>query len=86
MEFLIQFIDILFKLLTYAIIARILLSWFGGNRHGKFYQFIHDIREPILGIARKLLPPIGMMDFSPILALLALDIIRALLIKILIGL
>lgn len=86
MEFLIQFITIFFNLVTYAIIARILLSWFGGNQQGGFYRFIHDITEPLMSRARRILPPIGMMDFSPILALLAIDIIRSLLIKLLIGL
>jgi YggT family protein len=86
MEFLAQFITIFFDLLIYAIIARILLSWFGGNRNGGFYRFIHEITEPILKTARKILPPIGMMDFSPILALIALDIIQSLLIKLIIGL
>jgi len=35
---------------------------------------------------RRAMPRTGMIDFSPIVALLALDIIRALLIRILIGL
>lgn len=88
MEFLIQFIKIFFNLLIYAILGRILLSWFS-PRHATqsgFPRFLHEVTEPVLRIARRLLPPIGMMDFSPILALLGLQIIRDLLIKWLIGL
>jgi YggT family protein len=86
MEFLLRFIDIFFNLLIYAIIGRILMSWFRADPRSGFYKFLRDITEPVLKFARKLLPPIGMIDFSPILALLALDIIRAILIKFLIGL
>ena len=86
MEFLIQFINVFFNLLTYAIIGRILMSWFGGNRHGGLYRFIYDITEPVLGRASRLLPPIGMVDFSPIVALIALDLVRAFLIKLISGL
>ena len=86
MDFLIQFINVFFTLLTYAIIARILLSWFRANANGPVARFINDITNPILKPAQRILPPIGMIDFSPILALIALDIIRGLLIRLLIGL
>ncbi len=81
MEFLIQFTNIFFNLLTWAIIARILLSWFRASPGGRFSQFLYSVTEPILRIARRILPPIGMMDFSPILALIVLDILRGLIIK-----
>lgn len=86
MEFLIQFTNIFFNLLTYAIIARILLSWFRASPGGRFSQFLYNTTEPVLRVARRILPPIGMMDFSPILALIVIDILRGLIIKGLISL
>ena len=76
MQFLIQFTNVFFNLLTYAIIARILLSWFRASSGGRFSQFLYNTTEPVLRLARRILPPIGMMDFSPILALIVLDILR----------
>lgn len=86
MEFLIQFINVFFKLLTYALLARILLSWFRPDPRSAWFRFLYDTTEPILKIARKVIPPVGMIDFSPILAFIALDLIRSLLLKLLIAL
>lgn len=81
MTFLIQFTNVFFNLLSWAIIARILLSWFKTNPGGRFSQFLYNTTEPVLRIARRILPPIGMMDFSPILALILMDVIRGLILK-----
>lgn len=81
MSFLTQFTNIFFNLLTWAIIARILLSWFKAGPGNRFSQFLYNITEPVLRPVRRLLPPIGMMDFSPILALILLDLLRGLILK-----
>jgi YggT family protein len=86
MEFMEQFINTLFRLIYYAIIARILLSWFRANPSGAFYRIIHDTTEPILGPARRMIPPVGMIDFSPIIVLILLDIVRGLILGLLSGL
>lgn len=86
MDFVLRFIDVLFNLLTMAIIGRVLISWFNVSPSSRIYRFLRDTTEPIMAPIRRAMPRTGMIDFSPIVALLALDIIRALLIRILIGL
>ena len=86
MDFVLRFIDVLFNLLTMAIIGRVLISWFNVSPSSRIYRFLRDTTEPIMASIRRAMPRTGMIDFSPIVALLALDIIRALLIRILIGL
>ncbi len=83
MDFAIQFIKTLFDLLSVAIIARILLSWFQTSRGGPLHRFVNDITEPIIRVAKKITPRTGMIDLSPLIALIALDIIRAILIRLL---
>ena len=83
MEFAIQFTNTLFDLLSIAIIARILMSWFRASRHGRLYQFINDVTEPMIRVAKKITPRTGMLDFSPLIALIGLDIIQAIFIRIL---
>ena len=73
MEFILFFLVNTIKILKYAILVRILLSWIKPGRSGRFSQILHEITEPILRIFRNLLPKTGMMDFSPILAFFALD-------------
>lgn len=75
------FFIILGNLLTYAIIIRILLSWFnmgGFKQKGNFSLFIDEITNPIINLAKKLPHRIGMMDFAPLIALIGLDLIVSL--------
>ncbi|HEY2769239.1 MAG TPA: YggT family protein [Solirubrobacteraceae bacterium] len=40
--------------------------------------FLRDVTEPYLGLFRRFIPPIGMFDFSPIIGLFVLYIVRQL--------
>lgn len=73
MDFLAALIINIIKILKYAILVRILLSWVKQGPPGRITQIIHEITEPVLRIFRKILPRTGMIDFSPILAFVALD-------------
>ncbi len=81
---LIQFISVLSRIMVYALIARVLFSWFSASRpgapRGAFEQFLHEITEPIMRIVRKLPHRAGMMDFSPIIAIFGIDLLSQLII------
>ncbi|SFA38792.1 YggT family protein [Anoxybacillus pushchinoensis] len=57
---------------SYALIVYILMSWFPNARDTKVGQFFATICEPYLEPFRRFIPPIGMIDISPIVALLVL--------------
>jgi YggT family protein len=73
MEFLAFFLINVIRILKYAILVRVLLSWVRTGNPGRFTQLIYDITEPVLRIFRKIIPSIGMVDISPILAFFVLD-------------
>ncbi len=77
MESVVIFVKIFFELLGFAIIVRVVLSWIGGHTQNRFTVFIHEITEPVLKFIKKLLPPMGMMDLSPLVALIGLDLIKS---------
>ncbi len=80
--FLLYFINALFTILFWAIIGRSLLSWFPVRPGNPFFQLalvLHQITEPILGPLRRIIPTIGMIDISPIVALLLLQFIQGVL-------
>jgi len=53
-------------------LVRILLSWFPNIEwYQQPYRFLHEITEPYLS-AFRFIPPIGMLDISPVVAMLAL--------------
>jgi YggT family protein len=79
-SFLILFINIFFNLLIIALFIRILLSWFRVAEDNFLVQILFNITNPILLPFQKIIPPVGMIDFSPIAAFIALEIVRELLI------
>jgi len=78
-------ISLLFDLLSLAIIARAVLSWFRVNPYHPAVTLLNRITEPILAPLRRYIPPIGMVDITPIVALILLQIVQRLLLAILIG-
>ncbi|MEH7400729.1 MULTISPECIES: YggT family protein [Bacillaceae] len=67
---------ILYKLISYyriVIVIHIILSWFPQIRQSGFGRLIGRLSEPYLEPFRRIVPSIGMFDFSPIVALFALE-------------
>jgi YggT family protein len=58
-----------------AIFLRILMSWFVSPMNRLLHLMIR-VTEPILGPARRIIPPLGMFDISPIIVLLLLDLLQ----------
>lgn len=78
MGFVVTFLDLLFTILGFAIIARALLSWIQIDPYNPIIQVLFQITEPILAPLRRFIPPIGgMMDITPIVALIILQILQA---------
>ncbi|RFU63355.1 YggT family protein [Peribacillus glennii] len=61
------------RIYSYALIAYILMSWFPNARETTIGRFLARICEPYLEPFRRFIPPIAMIDFSPIVALLVLQ-------------
>lgn len=71
--------DVVQQLLTiyyYMIIGYILLSWFPNARESSIGQVLARLVEPYLSPFRKIIPPLGMIDLSPIVALMSLHFAR----------
>lgn len=70
------------------IIAYIIMSWIRpvDGLIGDIYRVLGTITEPWLGIFRRFIPPIGMIDISPIVAVIALRIIANALIRLFVSL
>lgn len=65
--FLITFIQIFGQLYVFAIMARVILSWFPA-RPTRLHYFLQNVTEPLLSSLRRMVPPLVMIDLSPILA------------------
>jgi YggT family protein len=60
---------------TLMIFARIIMSW-GVSPHNRLLHFLIRATEPVLGPFRRLIPPLGFFDISPIVVLLLLDLFQ----------
>ena len=79
--FLITLINITYYVFLFAILVRIILSFVGPFKYEQIWRIVRDITEPVLAPVRKLLPPMGGFDFSPMLVLIGIDFIRRILIS-----
>lgn len=78
---LIRFVTYAFNFYEWSLIAYILSSWFPMLSGTFVVKFLKDICEPYLGLFRKVIPPFGMLDISPILALITLQFIKIVVLK-----
>ena len=64
------------------IIVYVIMSWFrpSSGLLWDLYRTLGPIPEPWLGILRRIEPPMGMVDFSPLVAIIALQLIQRLLV------
>ncbi|HEY8807750.1 MAG TPA: YggT family protein [Candidatus Limnocylindria bacterium] len=77
------FINVLFLGLTIVIFGRVILSWMPSRLPWGLNDFIFSVTEPILAPIRRALPAAAGMDFSPLIALVLLQLIEQLLLRIL---
>lgn len=63
----------------YAIIMRVILSWVSQVHHNPLFFALHQLTEPVLRPLRHLLPMLGGLDISPLLALILTQLISLLL-------
>jgi YggT family protein len=67
-----QIVCVLFTLLTVAIFLRAIVSWFNMDPRSPLIQILDAITEPIMDPIRRIMPRIGMIDLSPLVAILLL--------------
>ena len=73
------FFAILYKavdIYSWALIIYILMSWFPNARETGIGVFLARICEPFLEPFRRIVPSLGMIDISPIIAILVLNMAR----------
>lgn len=78
-----EVISLLFQIYMIMIFIRILGSWVPEFQTTKPMLFVAYYTDPYLNLFRRIIPPIGFIDISPIFAFIALQIIRSFLLGLL---
>ena len=79
MAFLFYFLKVLCWVLSLAIIFRAILSWFSPRPTNMLVVIVYRVTEPLLAPLRRIIPMIGMLDFTPLVAIILLQLIARLL-------
>ena len=75
-------IDIIFRLLTIVVVVDVILSYFL-SPYNNFRIFMDRIVNPMLVPIRRIVPPVQMIDFSPIILLVLLQVVEFILVRLL---
>lgn len=85
-------ISFIFQAYEFLILIRVLLSWVNVNPYRPaidhpIVDLLYRITDPVLQPLRRVIPPIGgAIDISPVIALILLEILRQVIVRILLGL
>jgi len=74
-------LDIALSIYMWIIIIRALISWVNPDPYNPIVRFLISVTEPVLYPIRKRLPLLGGIDFSPIVAILAIIFIQTFLVQ-----
>lgn len=78
-----QLIEAIGTFLYLAIFARVILSWFPAGAGNPIVRFVFAVTEPILAPIRRFVPRLGMLDLSPMIALILIYIIQTVFLSVL---
>ncbi|MGH8401643.1 MAG: YggT family protein [Gammaproteobacteria bacterium] len=76
---LLKLIFILVNLYFFSILLEAILSWTGQGRHNPIGSMLWQLNAPLLGPVRRVMPPLGGLDLSPLVVILLLQVINILL-------
>jgi YggT family protein len=81
--FLEAFINVVAQALVLAIFVRVIMSWVPVRLPLGLNDLVWNVTEPVLAPIRRYLPIAGGMDFSPFIALLLIQIITSIILRVL---
>jgi YggT family protein len=81
--FLEAFINVVAQALVLAIFVRVIMSWVPVRLPLSLGDLVWNVTEPVLAPIRRYMPMAGGMDFSPFIALLLIQIITSIILRVL---
>lgn len=76
-----ELLFLLANVYLFAILIQVVISWVNPGTYNPVVSLLYSLTEPLLGRARRLLPPISGFDLSPMIALIGLQLIKMLMIQ-----
>ena len=74
-------VDLAYRILFAALIVRVIAAWFGMFRYSKWIRPAYILTDWFVEPIRRIVPPLGAIDLSPLVAMIVLSIVRQLLLS-----
>jgi YggT family protein len=71
-------LNLVFSLLMFALLVRVFSSWFGAGRYNPWIRWSYQLTDWLVEPLRRIIPPMGMIDLSPLAAYFVLYLLRRL--------
>jgi YggT family protein len=71
----------LIDIYSLVMFASVVLSWIRPDPDNAIVRVIHQLTEPVLSRVRQILPAAGGFDFSPMVVLIGLQLLKSLLVR-----
>jgi YggT family protein len=71
-------LTLVFSLLKFALLVRVFSSWFGAGRYNSWIRWSYQLTDWLVEPLRRVIPPLGMIDVSPIAAYFVLWLLQRL--------
>jgi YggT family protein len=76
-----ELIELLINVFIGAILIQVILSWVAPASYNPLIGLVHKIADPVLAPARRILPPLSGIDFSPLVVLIVLQLLKILVVS-----
>ncbi|HML21046.1 MAG TPA: YggT family protein [Aggregatilinea sp.] len=76
-----ELVALFIQLYSMIILARVLMSWVQIDPSSPLARTLIDLTEPVLKPIRDLMPPAAGLDFSPIIAIILLQVLGQILVQ-----
>jgi len=76
----VQLVNLAFNVFIYGIIIQAIMSWINPDPYNPVYSLLSQLTEPVLRPCLRLIPTMGGLDLSPLIALVALQVLKMLIV------
>ena len=73
-----EIVQLAIYVFLFSILIQVIMSWISPGSYNPLLGVLHSLNEPLLGPARRIVPPIGGLDLSPIVVMVALQLVAIL--------
>ncbi len=71
-----QLLSLFINIFIFAVFARAIMSWFDSGNYNSASSLLQSLTEPLLNMCRKVMPDLGGIDLSPLVALVVLQLAK----------